>query len=133
MDKIYKIAVIGGDGIGPEVINEGLKVLNEVSKKFNFSYDLANYDLGANRYLTKGEILPLSVIKELKTVDAIYLGAVGDPRVKPGILEKGILLALRFELDQYINLRPVVLYDKRFCPLRDKTEEIGRASCRERV
>jgi len=119
----YKIAVIPGDGTGPEVIREGLKVLEAISQKFNFSYEKVIYDLGAERYLKTGEILPDSVLEELSEFDAIYLGAIGDPRVKPGILEKGILLKLRFHFDQYINLRPVVLYDARFCPLKDKKEE----------
>ncbi|MDD5069700.1 MAG: 3-isopropylmalate dehydrogenase [Candidatus Omnitrophica bacterium] len=119
----YKIAVIPGDGTGPEVINEGLKVLDAAASKFGFSYDKVNYDIGGQRYLDTGEILPETVVKELGGFDSIYLGAIGDPRVKPGVLEKGILLRLRFELDQYINLRPIVLYDRRFCPLKDKTEE----------
>jgi len=121
--KRYKIAVIPGDGTGPEVIREGLKVLEAVSEKFNFSYEKVIYDLGAERFLKTGEVLPDSVLKELAGFDAIYLGAIGDPRVKPGILEKGILLKLRFHFDQYINLRPVILYDARFCPLKDKKEE----------
>lgn len=123
MSKEYKIAVIPGDGTGPEVIAQGLKVLQAAASKFGFKYETIEYDLGGERYLRTQEVMPNSVLEELKTVDAIYLGAIGDPRVKPGILEKGILLRLRFELDQYINLRPVVLYDRRFCPLRDKSEE----------
>lgn len=120
--KTYKIATIGGDGTGPEVINEGLKVLKTVAVQQDFAYETISYDIGGERYRRTGEILPDSVFQELKKVDAIYLGAIGDPNVKPGILEKGILLRLRFELDQYVNLRPVVLYDPRFCPLKDKTE-----------
>ncbi len=123
MSKTYKIAVIPGDGTGPEVINEGLKVLDAAADKFSFKYEKIVYDVGGERFLKTGEVLPDTVIEELKKVDGIYLGAIGDPRVKPGILEKGILLRLRFELDQYINLRPVVLYDKRFCPLKDKEEK----------
>ncbi len=121
--KTYKIAVIGGDGTGPEVIAEGLKVLDAVASKYNFKYENIDYDLGGERYLKTGEVLPESVIKELTTVDSIYLGAIGHPKVKPGILEKGILLALRFSLEQYINLRPIKLYDSRFCPLKGKTPE----------
>ncbi|MBU1121345.1 MAG: 3-isopropylmalate dehydrogenase [Candidatus Omnitrophota bacterium] len=121
--KNYKIAVLPGDGTGPEVINEGLKVLAAVSSKFSFKYETVNYDLGGERYLKTGEILPESVLEELRGFKSIYLGAIGDPRVKPGILEKGLLLRLRFELDQYINLRPVVLYDKKYCPLKDKSEK----------
>lgn len=121
--KNYKIAVIGGDGTGPEVLNEGLKVLKIVAAQQDFAYETIPYDVGGERYRRTGEILPDSIFQELKKVDAIYLGAIGDPDIKPGILEKGILLRIRFEMDQYINLRPVVLYDPRFCPLKDKTEE----------
>ncbi|MFO8053440.1 MAG: 3-isopropylmalate dehydrogenase [Candidatus Omnitrophota bacterium] len=117
MSKKYKIAVIGGDGTGPEVVREGLKVLEVAASKFKIDYETVNYDFGGERYLKTGEVLPDSAVEELKTFDAIYLGAIGHPQVKPGILEKGILLRLRFELDQYINLRPVVLYDKKYCPL----------------
>ncbi len=118
--KHLKIAVIPGDGTGPEVVREGLKILETVSKIENFSYDLQNFDLGAERYLKTGEVCPDSVVKELRGFDAIYLGAVGHPDVKPGILEKGLLLKLRFELDQYINLRPVKLFPGVDCPLKDK-------------
>lgn len=121
--RTYKIAVIGGDGTGPEVIREGLKVLEAVASRCNFKYETVDYDFGGERYLKTGEVLPESAIKELGTFDAIYLGAIGHPDVKPGILEKGILLALRFALEQYINLRPVKLYDSRFCPLKDKKPE----------
>ncbi|MBU1113318.1 MAG: 3-isopropylmalate dehydrogenase [Candidatus Omnitrophica bacterium] len=121
--KSYKIAVIPGDGTGPEVVREGLKVLEAAAAKYNFSCETVNYDFGGERYLKTGEVLPASAIKELSGFDAIYLGAIGHPGVKPGILEKGILLTLRFSLEQYINLRPVRLYDSRFCPLKDKTPE----------
>jgi len=120
---MYKIAVIPGDGTGPEVVREGLKVLEAVAKKFNFKYETVHYDFGGDRYLKTGEILPDSALGELKTASAIYLGAVGHPDVKPGILEKGLLLKLRFSLDQYINLRPVKLYNSQFCPLKDKAEK----------
>ena len=119
--KTYKIAVIPGDDTGPEVIREGLKVLKAASQKFGFKYQTTDYDFGGERYLRTKEVLPKTAVKELKTFDAIYLGAIGHPDVKPGILEKGILLKLRFDLDQYINLRPVKLYDERFCPLKNKT------------
>jgi 3-isopropylmalate dehydrogenase len=121
--KTYRIAVIPGDGTGPEVIREGMKVLKAVSSEFKFKCETVEYDIGGDRYLKTGEVLPESVLKELKTFDSIYLGAIGHPDVKPGILEKGILLTLRFALDQYINLRPVILYDRRFCPLKDKVEK----------
>lgn len=121
--KNYKIAVIPGDGTGPEVVNEGLKVLAAAASKFDFKYTATHYDFGGERYLRTKEVLPTSAVGELKTFDAIYLGAIGHPDVKPGILEKGILLRLRFDLDQYINLRPVELYDERFCPLKNKTPQ----------
>jgi len=123
MPKTYNIAVIPGDGTGPEVITEGIKVLHAVSQKNGFKINLAYFDFGGDGYLKTGETLPDSAIQELKKYDAIYLGAIGHPDVKPGILEKGILLRLRFELDQYINLRPVKLYPGVECPLKDKRPE----------
>jgi 3-isopropylmalate dehydrogenase len=119
----YNIAVIGGDGTGPEVVREAVKVLDAASKKFQIKLNYTNYDLGGDRYLRTKEALPDSVVEELRRFPAILLGAIGHPDVKPGILEKGILLRLRFELEQYINLRPVKLYDERFCPLKDKGPE----------
>jgi len=119
--KNYKIAVIPGDGTGPEVVAEGLKSLEAAARKFDFHYEIVTYDFGGDRYLRTKEVMPDSAVAELKTFDAIYLGAIGHPDVKPGILEKGILLKLRFDLDQYINLRPVQLYDERFCPVKNKT------------
>ncbi len=121
--KTYNIAVIPGDGTGPEVIREGLKVINAVSERVGIRLDFREYDFGGGRYLRTGETLPEGAIDELRKFDAIYLGAIGHPDVKPGILEKGILLRLRFELDQYINLRPVKLYPGVECPLRDKKPE----------
>jgi 3-isopropylmalate dehydrogenase len=115
-----KIAVIGGDGTGPEVTAEALKVLDAVSKLEGFTYELTNYDFGGNRYLKTGEILPAGAVAELRQHDAIFLGAVGHPDVAPGILEKGLLLELRFQLDQYINLRPVKLYPGVETPLAGK-------------
>jgi 3-isopropylmalate dehydrogenase len=120
---MYKVAVIPGDGTGPEVVNEGLKVLESVSEAAGLSLEFIHYDLGGERYLRTGEILPESVLTELRMADAIYLGAIGHPDVKPGILEKGLLLRLRFELDQYINLRPVRLYPGIDCPLKGKGPE----------
>ena len=119
----YKIAVIPGDGTGPEVINEGVKVLKTASDRFGFDLDLSWYDYGGERYLRTGEVLPEGAVEDLKQYKAIYLGAIGHPDVKPGILEKGILLALRFALDQYINLRPVVLYPGVDTPLKHKGPE----------
>lgn len=118
--KTYKIAVIPGDGTGPEVVREGVKVLDTVSDRYGFKLEFNYYDFGGDRYLRTGETLPDGAIDELRGYQAIYLGAIGHPDVKPGILEKGILLRLRFELDQYINLRPVKLYPGVDCPLKDK-------------
>lgn len=123
MSKTYNIAVIPGDGTGPEVVAEGIKVLNAVSGKAGFKLNLTYFDLGGDRYLKTGEVLPENAVDELRKFDSIYLGAIGHPDVKPGILEKGILLKLRFELDQYINLRPVKLYPGVDCPLKDKGPE----------
>ena len=117
---MHKIAVIPGDGTGPEVVREGLKVLKAVAKLKGFRYETKTFDFGGERYLRTGEVLPEGALDELKTFDVIYLGAVGHPDVAPGILEKGLLLRLRFELDQYINLRPVKLYPGVECPLKGK-------------
>jgi 3-isopropylmalate dehydrogenase len=122
-DRAYNIAVIGGDGTGPEVVREGKKVLKAAAAKFGFKLNLVDYDWGGERYLKTGEVLPANAIDELKKYDAIYLGAIGHPDVKPGILEKGILLKIRFDLDQYINLRPVKLYPGVDCPLKNKKPE----------
>jgi 3-isopropylmalate dehydrogenase len=115
-----KIAVIPGDGTGPEVTREGVKVLTAASRKFSFPLAFTNFDWGGERYLKTGETLPEGGVEQLRGFDAIYLGAIGHPDVKPGILEQGILLRLRFELDQYINLRPVRLYPNVETPLAGK-------------
>jgi len=117
---MHKLAVIPGDGTGPEVTAEALKVLSAVAKKYNFKYQTKEFDFGAERYLATGKTLEVNDIAELKNYSAILLGAIGHPDVKPGILETGILLKIRFSLDQYINLRPVKLYNANFCPLKDK-------------
>jgi 3-isopropylmalate dehydrogenase len=122
-EKKYNIAVIPGDGTGPEVVNEGLKVLKAASKIYKFDYETKVFDFGGERYLKTGKTLDEADINELKKYDTIFLGAIGHPDVKPGILETGILLKLRFSLDQYINLRPVKLYNANFCPLKDKKPE----------
>jgi 3-isopropylmalate dehydrogenase len=121
--KNYKIAVIPGDGTGPEVINEGVKVLKAVGEKEGIDFSFTYFNWGGEHYLKTGETLPENFKEQLSGFDAIYLGAIGHPDVKPGILEKGILLRLRFELDQYINLRPVKLYPNVDCPLKDKKPE----------
>jgi 3-isopropylmalate dehydrogenase len=115
-----RIAVIPGDGTGPEVIREGTKVLTRASKVFSFPLSFTQFDWGGENYLKTGVTLPDDAIATLKGFDAIYLGAIGHPDVKPGILETGILLRLRFELDQYINLRPVKLYPNVETPLANK-------------
>jgi len=120
MGKTHKIAVMPGDGTGPEVVDEGLKVLEAAARKFDFNLEFTNFDYGGDRYLATGEILPENAAEELSKHDAIFLGAIGHPDVKPGILEKGILLNLRFALDQYVNLRPVILYPNVETPLKDK-------------
>jgi len=116
----YNIAVIPGDGTGPEVTAEGIKVLNVVADRCDFKLNFTPYDLGGERFLSTGEILTDSVLASLAEADAMYLGAIGHPDVKPGILEKGILLRLRFHFDQYINLRPIKLYEGVYTPLKDK-------------
>jgi 3-isopropylmalate dehydrogenase len=120
MPKSYNIALIPGDGTGPEVVAEGVKVLNAVASAEGISINFTKYDFGGERFLKTGEVLPEGAVDELKKFDAIYLGAIGHKDVKPGILEKGILLRMRFELDQYINLRPVKLYPFVETPLRNK-------------
>ncbi|MGN1360617.1 MAG: 3-isopropylmalate dehydrogenase [Kiritimatiellia bacterium] len=130
--KKYNIAVVAGDGTGPEVIGEGIKVLNAAAVKHGFALDFHKQDIGGERYMRTGETLPDSVLAELKQSDAIYLGAIGHPQVKPGILEKGILLRLRFELDQYINLRPAKLFPGVETPIKNKgCKEIDYTIVRE--
>ncbi len=123
MPDTYSIAIVPGDGTGPEVIREGKKVLESAAALYGFALDFNEIDIGGERYLRTGEILPESLVKELGSAHAIYLGAIGHPQVAPGILEKGILLRLRFELDLYVNLRPVKLYPGVETPLRDKGPE----------
>ena len=123
MTKEYSISVIPGDGTGPEVISEGIKILETVADKCGFTLNFAYYNLGGEHYRATGEILPDKALESLALSDAIYLGAIGHPDVKPGILEKGILLNLRFHFDQYINLRPVKLYEGVNTPLKNKLPE----------
>jgi len=132
MSKTYRIAVMPGDGTGPEVTAEAVKVLKVAADKFGFKVDLTNYDFGGERYNRTGEPLPDSAIEELRGYDSILLGAIGHPDVKPGILEKGILLKARFALDQYINLRPVRLYPGVETPLKDaRPEDVNFVVVRE--
>ncbi len=123
MNRTYNIATIPGDGTGPEVVREGRKVLSAAASKYGFKLNFEEFDFGGDRYLRTGEILPDSATEELRKFDSIFLGAIGHPDVKPGILEKGILLRLRFELDQYVNLRPIKLYPGVSTPLKDKGPE----------
>jgi len=130
--KTHRIAILPGDGTGPEVVREAVKVLDAAAARFGFELAKTEYDLGGERYKRTGETLPDSVLEELKGHNAILLGAIGHPDVRPGILEKGILLRLRFELDQYINLRPVRLYPGVETPIKDKgPKEIDYVVVRE--
>jgi 3-isopropylmalate dehydrogenase len=127
-----KLAVIPGDGIGTEVVAEGLKVLETVAPAAGLAIDTTEYDLGARRYNATGETLPDSVLAELRGHDAILLGAIGDPSVPPGVLERGVLLPLRFHLDHHVNLRPVKLFPGVATPLAGKgPEHIDMVVCRE--
>lgn len=110
MARTLNLALIPGDGIGTEVVAEAMKVLEAVAPAAGFTVSATEYDLGARRYNATGELLPDSVVEELRTYDAILLGAIGDPSVPPGVLERGVLLPLRFVMDHHVNLRPVKLY-----------------------
>ena len=123
MSKVYKIATLPGDGTGPEVVAQGEKVLKAAAEKFGFEMEFTEFNWGGENYLKTGVVLPDDAAEQLKKFDAVFLGAIGSPKVAPGILEKGILLKLRFDLDQYINLRPVKLYPGVECPLVGKTPE----------
>jgi len=120
MNRRYTIGVIPGDGTGPEVVAEGLKVLDAAAGKFQMMFQFVPFDIGGETYKKDGTLLPDEVLEQLRATDAIFLGAIGHPDVKPGILEREILLKLRFALDLYINLRPVVLFPGVSTPLRDK-------------
>ncbi len=123
MSRTYQVAIMPGDGTGPEVMAEGIKVLKAAESRFGFKIESQDFDFGGERYKRTGEVLPDSAIEDFKQFNAIYLGAIGHPDVKPGILEKGILLKTRFELDQYINLRPVKLYPGVETPIKGKGPE----------
>jgi 3-isopropylmalate dehydrogenase len=120
---MHDIAVIAGDGIGPEVVREGLKVLAAAAEIHGFRYRTVDMPYGAEHFLKTGETFPDSALREAHDFDAILLGAIGDPRVETGKLERAIISGLRFGLDLYVNLRPVRLYDARFCPLKDRGPE----------
>jgi 3-isopropylmalate dehydrogenase len=117
----YKLAVIPGDGIGPEVVAEGLRVLAAVEKKYGLSFNKKEFELGARLWHKSGETLPAPILEELKAFDVILLGAVGDPSVPSGVLERGLLLKLRFSFDHYVNLRPAKLYPGVKSPLRTES------------
>lgn len=117
------IAVIPGDGVGPEVIDEGLRVLRRISEIDGLRFETIPYPFGADHYLKSGELMPTGVLEEFKQMDAILLGAIGDPRVETGILERAIIGGVRWTLDMYINLRPIKLYAEYLCPLKDKKPE----------
>lgn len=117
----YKIAVLGGDGIGPEVTAEALKVLRACAGHSDFAFETVEYPFGSEHYLATRELMPESAFTELRQMDAVLLGAIGDPRVEVGLVERAVIAGLRFNLDLYINLRPIKLYDARFCPLKGKT------------
>src|SRR5262249_19320840 len=119
--KTYRIAVIPGDGIGEEVVREGLKVLRVLSHRFGFAYEETIYPFGAEHYLKTNEMIPASAFDEFRKHDAIYFGAIGDPRIETGLLERAIIAGMRFQLDLYVNLRPIKLYAEHLCPLKDKT------------
>jgi 3-isopropylmalate dehydrogenase len=120
MSKTHRIAVIAGDGIGPEVVREGLRVLDRMAAQEGFRVELSHYPFGAEHYLKTKEIFPDAAYDEIGKHDAILLGAIGDPRIEVGLLEFGIISRLRFGLDLYVNLRPVKLYAEHLCPLKDK-------------
>ncbi|HVP97084.1 3-isopropylmalate dehydrogenase [Methanoregula sp.] len=120
---MYKVAAIGGDGIGPEIVTEGKKVLEAAGERYNFDIEWTDFDIGADRYLATKKLLTEEDLQDLKKFKAIYFGAIGDPRIPPGILEMGILLALRFSFDQYVNLRPIRLLAGVETPLAGKTSK----------
>ncbi|MCD0448306.1 3-isopropylmalate dehydrogenase [Actinocorallia sp. API 0066] len=121
--RSIRLAVVAGDGIGPEVVAEGLKVLDVIAGQYDLAIEQTAYDLGAARWHRTGEVLPDSVLEEIRGQDAILLGAVGDPSVPSGVLERGLLLKLRFALDHYVNLRPVKLFPGVTTPLAGVTPE----------
>lgn len=128
---MQKIGVVPGDGIGPEVISEARKVLGAVEERLNLSFEFEEFPLGANHYLKTGETISEETLQRLSRKDAILLGAMGDPRVKPGILEKGVLLRIRFHFDEYVNLRPVQLFDGVPSPLSGDGRKVDMYFVRE--
>jgi 3-isopropylmalate dehydrogenase len=130
--KSYKIGVVAGDGIGPEVVREGLKVLKAVAAVEHFTYELVEYPWGSERYLKTGEACPPNVLDEYRKLDAILLGAIGDPRCPTGVVEHAVIMTMRVGLDLYVNLRPITLYAEHLCPLKNKKpEDVDMLVCRE--
>jgi 3-isopropylmalate dehydrogenase len=128
----YRIAVIPGDGIGPEVVAEGLKVLDRAAERFGFEVDIAQLPWSSQYYLDTGRLMSDEPLDGLRTFDAIYLGALGDPRVERGLIERSVIMTLRLDLDLYINLRPVVLFAERLTPLKGVTPaDVNMAVVRE--
>ncbi len=123
MSKNHRIAVIAGDGVGPEVTREALRVLRAASEGFGFGVEISEYPFGTEYWLEHGEIFPDSAFEEVRQHDAIFLGAIGDPRAPVGKIEHGIIGRLRWDLDLYVNLRPIKLYHERFCPIKGKTPD----------
>jgi 3-isopropylmalate dehydrogenase len=121
--KQFEIAVIAGDGIGPEVTAEELKVLDAAADVYGFELKYRQYPFGSEHYFKTGEIFPDAAFEEVKQLDGILLGAIGDPRAPVGLIEYGIIAKMRFELDLYVNLRPIKLFDERLCPIKGKTAE----------
>lgn len=118
---MHKIAVIGGDGIGPEVVDEALKVLKKASGIYGFNYETTNYPFGSEHYLQTGELMPDSIYDEFRQHDAVLMGAIGDPRCEVGLVERAVIAGIRFNLDLYVNLRPIKLYTEALCPIKGKT------------
>jgi len=120
-NNVYKIAVIGGDGVGPEVVREALKVLQRGSELYGFNYEITDYPFGSEHYLQTGELMPDSIYSEFRDHHAVLVGAIGDPRCEVGLVERAIIAGIRFNLDLYVNLRPIKLYAESLCPLKGKT------------
>lgn len=123
MIQEHRIAVIAGDGVGPEVVREGLRVLRTAADQFGFRVRVSEYPFGTEHWLRTGEVFPDAAFAEVRQHDAILLGAIGDPRAPVGLVERGVIGHLRWDLDLYVNLRPIKLYHERFCPLKDKKPE----------
>jgi 3-isopropylmalate dehydrogenase len=117
----YKIAIIGGDGIGPEVTEQAVRVLNVAAEIEGFALEYTDYPHGTDHYLETGELMPADVLEEIRAHDSVLLGAIGDPRVEPGLVERPIIMGMRFGFDLYVNLRPIKLYAEHLCPIKDKT------------